>query len=70
MADGVLYEGSDKREHVCAPSHGRVYYARVPRLLMREPLLGGRGRRGRRVALLPRVVEGEGCCVVGGTCRR
>lgn len=47
MADGVLYEGSDKREHVCAPSHGRVYYARVPRLLMREPLLGGReGKEG------------------------
>lgn len=45
MADGVLYEGSDKREHVCAPSHGRVYYARVPRLLMREPLLGG-GKEG------------------------
>lgn len=46
MADGVLYEGSDKREHVCAPSHGRVYYARVPRLLMREPLLEGGGKEG------------------------
>ena len=38
----LLYEGSDKRARtiVAAPSHGRPYYARVPRLLMRCTLEG------------------------------
>lgn len=70
LGGGGFYTKGRTSVHVSSPSHGRVYYARVPRLLMRKP--GDREGGWLRASppLLPRVVEREGCCVVGGTCRR
>lgn len=44
LGGGGFYTKGRTSVHVSSPSHGRVYYARVPRLLMREP--GRVGREG------------------------